>query len=350
MRKMKKHAIILLVALIATFIICNFTEDVSKSLIKEVYKILVDVFMSEDFKSGKKIILDDSGIPMVNYGYTYGIYIGKQRNPVAISQKALYYYELYEEGNESCRQLFLNCADWLVNNSVQYDNYAILYYRFPWPIYNMTDPWRSGMAQGEAIQVLIRAHNLTNDEKYLDSAKRLLNSFFVEIENGGVTYKTSSDGWWYEEYADEGGKESRVLNGMMFTLLAIYEYYEYTEDADAKYLFDRGVLALKKSLPDYDKNGYSYYDILGNPAPPRYHKTHIRLLDSLYNITKEEVFGEYHDRWESYKDPPDPSFTIRMIQNPTIMEFSIFVVNFFVLLSILEITVFVIEKNEKIES
>ena len=54
------------------------------------------------------------------------------------------------------------------------------------------------MAQAQAIQVLIRAYELTHELKYLNSAKKLLSSFFVEVEDGGVTYKTPNEGWWFE--------------------------------------------------------------------------------------------------------------------------------------------------------
>jgi hypothetical protein len=108
---------------------------------------------------------------------------------------------------------------------------------------------------------LIKAHEITGDAKCIDTAHILWNSFFVEVKDGGVTYKTPT-GWWYEEYADIGGKESRVLNGMMYTLLGIHEYYQYNRDNNVKHLFDQGIVALKNNLSLYDHNGYSYYDIL----------------------------------------------------------------------------------------
>lgn len=192
-------------------------------------------------------------------------------------------------------------------------------------------------------------------------AKKLLNSFFVEVKDGGVTYKTSQNGWWYEEYADNGGKDSRVLNGMMFAVLGIHEYYEYTNDSDAKYLFDQGILSLKMSISKYDNNGHSYYDILKNP-PEKYHKVH-KQLDMLYNITNEEIFKEYRDKWASYielkhysdiqlySEPkiyikPTTSFITRLIQNPTKIGLEIFAINFFVLLLIVELTIFVLKRIE----
>ena len=194
-----------------------------------------------------KIILDNSGIPIVDYGYLDGICIGKQRNPVTISQTAIRYHDNYRKNRDNkSRELFLNCSNWLVDNALPYGNYKILEYKFPWPRYNLTPPWRSAMAQGQAIQVLKRAYDVSRDQKYLDTANAPLNSFFVKVKEGGVTYKTERDGWWYEEYASNRGKESRALNGMMYVMLGIYDHYECTGHKDAKYLFDQGVLALNK--------------------------------------------------------------------------------------------------------
>jgi D-glucuronyl C5-epimerase C-terminus len=45
-----------------------------------------------------------------------------------------------------------------------------------------------------------------------------------------------------------------VLNGMMFAVLAIYDYYVCTGDPAARYFFDKGVVALRNDLPFYDDN------------------------------------------------------------------------------------------------
>ena len=56
----------------------------------------------------------------------------------------------------------------------------------------MKPPWFSSMAQSQAIQALIKANNLTNDNRYLNLSDRLLNAFFIEVKDGGVTYKIKS--------------------------------------------------------------------------------------------------------------------------------------------------------------
>jgi heparosan-N-sulfate-glucuronate 5-epimerase len=275
--------------------------------------------------AGIYISIDNSSVPIVDYGYMDEIYIGPQRNAVTTTNKALSYYEEYNRtGDDYSKRAFLNNSDWLVNNAVPKGNYSIFEYKFPWPPFHLKPLWHDGMAQGRAIQVLIKAHEITGDEKYLDSAKLLLNSFFVEVKNGGVTYKTPNDGWWYEHYAGVGGDEPRVLNAMLFTILGIYEYYEYTHDPAAKYLFDQGVLALKKDLPRYEYyNGtYSTYHVLNNqiPASLSYHDIHVKLLGDLYKITREEIFKIYHDKWKNFNISETLFQKLDIYDNPSELE------------------------------
>jgi hypothetical protein len=160
------------------------------------------------------------------------------------------------------------------------------------------------MANGLALEVLMKAHKTTLDSKYLITAKSLLNAFFIEVEDGGITYKDSLNEWWYEEYAtnDKNAKISRVLNGMLFAVLGIYDYFKYTGDPDAKLLYDKGINSIKKELHKYNDDGYSYYDILRNPSL-KYHQIHIDLLKQLYDITGETILNEYHELWKSYNNP-----------------------------------------------
>ena len=238
----------------------------------------------------QKLVFDEGGIPYYNYSYFGDLYIGLQRYPITIEHEALRLYDEYQRSigpkNESAKQYFINNADWLVDNpTIKQQNasfpYAIYEHTFTWPPYKLEPPWQSGMAQGRALIVMVKAHELTGEQKYLESAKMLLNSFFVEIGDGGVTSKSKDNGWWYEEYAStdtSAVKDSRVLNGMMFALLGINEYYNYTHDPDARVVFDQGILALKNDLPKYDKNGVSLYDALGTASGEEYHNLHITQL------------------------------------------------------------------------
>ena len=105
------------------------------------------------------VILDQNNIPIVNYGVSNGTFIGLQRNPVTISQKAISLYESYLKfRDDDSLTSFLNNVNWLVNNAVSHNNYSLLEYHFPFAPYNMTIPWRSGMAQGLVIEALAHAY------------------------------------------------------------------------------------------------------------------------------------------------------------------------------------------------
>jgi heparosan-N-sulfate-glucuronate 5-epimerase len=251
-----------------------------------------------------QIIYDKDNIPLNNYGDIKGKYIGYQYNAVTVSQRADKFYNDYiNDGNESSKKEFLKYVDWIMNNTKNVGNYSFVVYKFPFPVYNLTSPWYSAMAQGEIIPRLLKAYQLTNNIKYLNTANNALNVLFIDIDNFckcGVTYKTNNSGWWYEEYANGRENGPRVLNGMMFTLLDIYSFYNFTKSMPALFLFNQGLLSLKNELSKYDKNGtYSSYDKYHGFAPPNYHYIHICLLGKLFSITKDNTIGNFYNKWKT---------------------------------------------------
>ena len=287
----------------------------------------------------------ESGIPVVDYGIRMGVYVGKNKNPATISFAALDYFREYESTKKNIyRDLFLNCANWLVDNSVVHQNYAILEYKFYYPDYDMRPPWRSALAQGLAVSVLGRAYFITKEKKYLDAAGLLLKAFFIEKKDGGVTYKNLvKNGWWYEEYAVDKGKEPMVFNGMMHTLLALHDYYIFTKDNQAKLLFDKGVAALIEYLPYFDRHGTCYYDIFNASSSIFYHNVCVVLLNDLYQITKISVFKKYYDNWKYYKF----SSFAGLVVHPTKIGAAIFLINFIVLSFIIFIFLGITRKSKR---
>jgi hypothetical protein len=247
--------------------------------------------------SQQNLIYDSKGVPLVNYGPI----IGYQRNPVTIGNTIMRFSDNYTQtGNSTYLEYVKNNADWLVANARSYGNYSLFEYQFPY-VYSLTPPWHSALAQGEAIQALTKAYQVTQNATYLQASVPLLNSFYVDVKGGGITEKTNNQGWWYEEYAQKNGKNPRVLNGMMLDLIALNYYYNYTGNTNAKFLFDQGVKALKENIGSYDVNGTSYYDAQKTYlASPFYQRVHVTLLNELFKITKEPTFKKYRDEWGSY--------------------------------------------------
>jgi heparosan-N-sulfate-glucuronate 5-epimerase len=316
----RRYTLTILVCFLGAFVIGNFTERRVRTWIEALYQVVMRKPMVYTTNQ-----LDDKGIP-----YLIDNKVGKQRNPVIVCNQALAYYDRFKEGDSTQRILFLNCANWLIENSTTKNGFTVLPYNYNWSIYNMVSPWRSGLTNGVSLQVFIKAHSLTNDQKYLDIAKRVLNSFYVEVSEGGVTYKFENKGWWFEEFASETGYVSRVLNGHLFALLGIHDYFEYTQDPHAKYLFEQGMRALKNNLALYDSHvGPSYYDLRSRPTDRKYHAVHIDLLEKLFKITNDPLCRFYIDKWKTYQHP---SLTSRLIKWPIKrIDLAIWLFNFVIL-------------------
>jgi heparosan-N-sulfate-glucuronate 5-epimerase len=244
---------------------------------------------------------DEKGVPYYNYST-----IGLQQNPLFIAEEVIFHADDYNvTNNETSKRIALNNADWLVANAVSHGNYSILYYDYPFhPKYQMEPPWRSAIAQAKSLEALTRAYEITTNQTYLDTAKSLLNSFFVEVKDGGVTLKTPRDGWWFETYADNNlVNTSKVLNGMLRSVLSIYQYYNYTGDPDARFLFDRGFIAIKHNLPLYDNNGWTYSDVYGTESSQRLHNANLKSMQQLLKIVNDNILMQYYDRWKDSEPP-----------------------------------------------
>lgn len=302
------------------FGLSELTEPWLKKNLRSVYRGI------KGYAPNETTIEDDpDGVPWVNYGQFQGVWVGRQRNPVTICQRAFAYEQAYRQGDLAALKKLIHCADWLVDHAIISGDFAVYEYANPW-YYNLTPPWRSAMANGQALQVLVRAHKITVDERYLTTARSLLRALQTPVEQGGLTYQTE-DGWWFEEYICSDGSQPRVLNGMIFTWLGIREYFDYTADPAAQILLQQGLRAIKARLPDYNRpNGYSSYDALGQPAG-EYHAIHVDLLNQLYQLTAEPLFRQYRDLWAAYRGRLESPFIIRLLKKPSLINIAVLTAN-----------------------
>lgn len=126
--------------------------------------------------------------------------------------------------------------------------------------HNLSLPWVPAVAQGQIISILIKAYQMTDDADFLITAERAMSSFRYSIDEGGVTW-TSEEGFAvYEEYPSQ--PPSHILNGHIWAMFGLYDYYRVTGSPDALSLFNAGVNTLKRYLPSYDVGFWSKYDLL----------------------------------------------------------------------------------------
>jgi len=260
------------------------------------YYIDLNLCLGEDFSEYE---FSQDGIPLTRFHRKPNW----QHNPITVCQYGLYHFNKHlRTQNEQSKEIFLIQAKWLIENAEPGANDSIVWrYRFDIPFYKISAPWISGMAQGEALSVLLRAHQLMDDRKYLDTAHSAWKIFHLSIDEGGVISYFPDQKPVIEEYPSPE-MLTGVLNGFIFAIFGIYDFAQYLENEAANQFFLQLVDSLKHNLHRYDCGYWSYYDLR---SPSRltskaYQRLHIEQLNALYEITGEELFKAFEDRWRGY--------------------------------------------------
>ena len=163
-------------------------------------------------------------------------------------------------------------------------------------------PWYSGLAQGQGISLLIRAHCVTKSERYLETANRAFLSFEKDISEGGVRYEDEDGQIWIEEYITS--PPTHILNGFIWASWGLYDRFLLLGDKESRVLFDRAVTTLKSNLSSYDTGYWSLYEQSNTKlkmlASPFYHALHIVQMEIMARLTNENIFRDYADKWADY--------------------------------------------------
>lgn len=245
---------------------------------------------------------------VVEYNFSFGTHC----LPITLGNYALEKYSKYVAGTSdaiAARNRFLEAADWFVDNQDERGGWGTEYAHEFWPARTAKLPegWYSGMSQGLAISVLVRAFFLQHDDRYLDAARRAVGVLRTPVEQGGV--KRCVDGHaFYEEYPTT--PMSNVLNGYLFALIGLYDLAQVTTEPLYDAYFDEGVATVKAIISHYDLGFSTAYDLshLQNPGayPNRarwgYHTLHVMQLSLLRTLTKDDFFTPVIERWTGYVD------------------------------------------------
>jgi len=246
----------------------------------------------------KSLVLNDEGVPM------HAPDGSNQISAVPIIQYGLCEYGYYTSTNENKHfDEAIRIADWLVINQAENGGWLYNYdYFHPRAEETIKGPWICGMAQGEGVGFLSRIYHLTGVEKYKACAERALQPFEVKVEDGGVLRHFNGLPF-YEEYPTPT-KGTLTINGFMFCLIGLYDYYILCQSEKAKILFEQGYESLIQLLPYYDSENMSYYDlshITNSPRKPhpagKYDPIHVMLLQVLNVINPNVVLSFYANKW-----------------------------------------------------
>lgn len=290
------HISILFFALVLTIIFGNMLETPSEKILEFFYGKLYKISKFDG------ISYDANNMPLIDYKSFKGIHIGRVYNPLVVGWKT---NEIIDKKIITRKDTLtiLNFADNLVLQDYGFEeNTGLLKHNYGWPRCNIIDYYYSCLSQGRALQVMLAAFKLSGDSIYLANGKRLVMGFFIDIENDGLREVLDDSSWWYEEYASKSVPVPFVLNGMISSVLCLNEFYSVTGDTNAWILSKNGFNAIVKKLPQFDRNGYAFYDLLGNVCTPLYEKYTISLLKDLQRIKVDSTLDFYQTKWEEYQN------------------------------------------------
>lgn len=162
-------------------------------------------------------------------------------------------------------------------------------------------PWYSGMAQGQALSLLVRLHEETGQERWRTAADAVFASFGGDHALGEPHFALVDDcgHLWFEEYVDDLVAPTHVVNGHIYAMFGLYDYARAFDNPEAERLFDAGATTVAEQFPRYRLEGQiSFYCAerychIERWQPPSYHRGVAAQLDALHGMTGADIFAEH---------------------------------------------------------
>ncbi len=293
---------LLLAATIIAALLCQVRGDVWEEKVRTVLYSL----KKDSVPSYATEMVDTNGVPYVYYAPQNNIAAGTQYNPTIVANYALNYYRNFLQSKDSSQLVHFNhCLEFLRSNTTAVGNAELFLFRWQQPWYpHVGQPFTSGMTSGRAIEAYVDAFRLYHDSTFLHRAQKLLRGFFIPIQDSGFTYQ-SAEGWWYEEIAHANDTTPHILDGHIFAILGVQQFWQQTRNDSALMVVQKGLAALKYQLPHYDAgNGRIHYDIYNKEADKKYQKILAGQMQQLWRSTGDSTFLTYFNKWNAPMQRP----------------------------------------------
>lgn len=168
------------------------------------------------------------------------------------------------------------------------------------------DPWYSAMTQGQALSLFVHLYRATGAQGWKIAGQRVFETFLQVAAYDSLP----TDPWidfvdergylWLEEYA--GGKVApmMVLNGHIYAMFGLYDWWRLTGDETARRLIDGAAATVLHYVPLLRTPGHpSWYgyrvrdDLVAQSDTYHYH--HIWQLGQLAALTGDSRFQQLAD-------------------------------------------------------
>jgi heparosan-N-sulfate-glucuronate 5-epimerase len=202
--------------------------------------------------------------------------------------------------SEKHKAEFLNIIDWILEKRFEVDGTICWKQNFDNASYGLKAPWSSCLIQGRMLSNLSRAYQFTNHPKYLDYAYKVFKFLLVDVSNGGLKACDSYGNLWFEEYPSK--KPSFVLNGFIFTLFGLHDYYRVARKEEVNDCINECTKTVRNSLHLYDNGYWTIYDQYWKSLTSFHYHMDIHLLQikALYKMTNDPLFQKFYFQWKRY--------------------------------------------------
>jgi hypothetical protein len=201
----------------------------------------------------------------------------------------------------------------LLDRATEHRGAWYLPYPFDFSLHGMAHerlraPWYSAMAQGQALSLFVRLHELTRDPTYRRAADGVFASFLqpgprlVPGRVAGAGLPPAAAPWvvfvdgrgylWLEEYASR--RPDRTFNGHIFAAWGLWDYWRMTRDGRAAQLWDGALTTLRAYYPTMRRpGGPSRYCVSHPVYDAKYHEVHVVQMRMLAAMTRNTVFARF---------------------------------------------------------
>lgn len=216
-------------------------------------------------------------------------------HPAALGQLGIRYVEAYRRTSDPMHLEFASkVALKLHSLAVVSGTARFLPYRWDYAMHGnprdmMRSPWYSGMAQGLQLSLLSRLFEVTGDTKYRNAAVPYWNSIRRQRTTTPWVAMVERLYLWIEEYPNR--VPDHTLNGFMFAVVGIYDYWRITADPVALRYVRGSLTTLRAYILRYRNPGSPADYCLKHGRPQaKYHDVVTKQLRQMALISGDSYF------------------------------------------------------------
>ena len=239
---------------------------------------------------------DSNGIRLVEYNGT------PEYNPVTTALDALCALETYHfHGGQEYLDYAILAGNTFIARAHASSGALFFPYEFSYQLHRysgdwMIEPWFSGMAQGLWLSVFAWLHHFTGDLHWFNIGEQVLASFLM-IDGVLPTCFVSDEYYWIDEYPmDTLDTKTWTLNGMMYAMYGLYDWWWEFDSACAEDILCCALATMKKDIMKYRvEQDISFYCLRHKSQIGKYHMIHIEQLEYMCAYSGDVFFQQTAD-------------------------------------------------------